>query len=201
MCLPPPGADEPPHPEPLLQALAELAELATLPDGVLRVRDGGDGRWGVTSVVSSGERDHQTSPCARCPWRKDAPLGAFPPQVYRDSASTSYDMAVTTFGCHASTPQQPKTCAGFLLRGAADNLAIRLHGRSYEDVHDGGVELYDSYRDMAVANGVDPGDPALARCRGERHGRAGADRQLPSIAPASAADPPPPHRSRNGSPR
>ncbi|GGL55109.1 DUF6283 family protein [Planomonospora parontospora] len=162
----------------LEQAVAELAEWAALPEGVVDFHDGGDGRWGVTTAVSR-DGEYQTSPCARCPWRKDAPLGAFPPEVYRHSASTTYDMSVHVFSCHACTAEQPKTCAGFLLRGAADNLAIRRRNHDYSDVHAGGAELYDSYRDMAIANGVDPDDPALAPCRGDRHGRAGADRTPP----------------------
>ena len=31
-------------------------------------------------------------------------------------------------------------------------------------VNDGGHELHENYRAMAVANGLDPADPALARC-------------------------------------
>jgi hypothetical protein len=40
-----------------------------------------------------------------------------------------------------------------------------ITGKYKDDVHDGGHDLHDSYRDMAVANGVDPDDPALGRCR------------------------------------
>ncbi|MFC6619509.1 DUF6283 family protein [Deinococcus radiophilus] len=32
-------------------------------------------------------------------------------------------------------------------------------------VHDGGHQLHDSYRAMAIANGVSPDDPVLADCR------------------------------------
>ncbi|MEU7004145.1 DUF6283 family protein [Nonomuraea sp. NPDC046570] len=62
-----------------------------------------------------GEPDHQRAPCARCPWRVDTPVGVFPAQVFRDSAATTYDLAVAPFGCHASDPNRPLTCAGFLL--------------------------------------------------------------------------------------
>lgn len=57
------------------------------------------------------------------------------------SAATTYDLAVATFGSHASDPSRPRTCAGFLLRGAADNLAIRMR-RS--DVHVGALVGNDS---------------------------------------------------------
>lgn len=103
-----------------------------------------------------------------CPWRLDATPGEYPPEVYRLSARTAYDQAMHTFGCHQSTPERPQDCAGFLLRNAEHNARVRLwktSGADLSDVHSD-VPLYDSYRDMAVANGVDPDDPALERCRG-----------------------------------
>ncbi|MGI5292809.1 DUF6283 family protein [Nonomuraea polychroma] len=153
-------------------AIAELAELSELPEGVVRVRDGANG-WGVTTIVTrkrdAEQRDHQEEPCRRCPWRKDAPTGAFPPEVFQHSATTSYDLAVSTFACHASSPGEPPlTCAGFLLRGAAHNLSIRLSSRDYSDVRTT-IELYSDYVDMAVANGVPADDPVLAPCRRDQY--------------------------------
>jgi hypothetical protein len=55
-----------------------------------------------------------------------------------------------------------------LLRGADNNLAVRMGyftGRLKGDVHDGGHELHNNYRAMAIANGVAADDPALAACR------------------------------------
>lgn len=92
---------------------------------VLMVRPAGDGKWGVVTIERRGT-DYRTEPCPRCPWRVDAPLNAFPPQVFRDSARTTYDLATHTFGCHGSSRSAPQICAGFLLRGASDNLAIRM---------------------------------------------------------------------------
>lgn len=114
---------------------------------------------------------YRRKPCAECPWRKDAPVGAFPPEAYRHSAETAHDLSNHQFSCHMSGANEPATCAGFLLRGAEDNLAVRMamfEGR-YDptQVHDGGVELYEGYRSMAIANGVPPDDPAIAHCRGE----------------------------------
>lgn len=135
---------------------------------ILGVHDGGDGVWGVTSLEGGGD-DFQTEPCARCPWRKHAPVGAFPAEAFRFSARTSYDMSDKVFGCHAAGSRRPKTCAGFLLRGAAHNLAIRLRLSrvDFSAVHSP-VELYDNYRAMAIANGVSPDDPALAACRDDQ---------------------------------
>ncbi|MFI6296808.1 DUF6283 family protein [Nonomuraea sp. NPDC050790] len=135
---------------------------------VVGVHDGGDGVWGVTSLIGGGD-GHQEHPCAQCPWRRDTPVGRFPAEVFRHSARTTYDLASEVFGCHMAGRDQPKTCAGFLLRGASDNLAIRMRLRrqDFSGVRSE-VELYDDYREMAVANGVDPADCALRSCRGDR---------------------------------
>lgn len=122
---------------------------------VLRVEGGGP------------NRPYRKEPCATCPWRKDA-VGEFPAEAFRISAHTAYDMSTVMFGCHSSGTKKPATCAGFLLRGAAHNLSARA-GRSLDyikdDVKDGGIALFDSYREMAIANGVAPEDQILQRCR------------------------------------
>nr|WP_255674514.1 DUF6283 family protein [Deinococcus sp. 6GRE01] len=112
-------------------------------------------------------------PCPRCPWRVDA-TGEFPAEAFRHSASTSYDMAESVFSCHEAGMEATRTCAGFLLRGADHNLAVRLgtlSGRyDLTAVTDGGHELHASYRAMAIANGVSPSDPILAPCRSRQNG-------------------------------
>ena len=40
-----------------------------------------------------------------------------------------------------------------------------MSGAIADDVSDGGHELHDNYREMAIANGVSPDDPSLAECR------------------------------------
>ena len=111
---------------------------------------------------------YRRQPCGGCPWRVDRP-GAFPPAAFRRLASTAYDMSRVSFVCHETSEAAPLVCAGFLLRGAAHHLAVRLHIAHGEvdpaALHDGGHELHGSFRDMAVANEVDPDDPALAACR------------------------------------
>jgi hypothetical protein len=123
-------------------------------------------------TVQGGNSGYRTSPCPTCPWRKDA-VGIFPAQAFRHSAHTAYDMAQETFACHAVGCQKPKTCAGFLLRGSQHNLSVRLmlsRGEiDLDTVSDGGIELFDSYADMAIANGVGKNDPILKPCRGEPH--------------------------------
>ncbi|HGO6104929.1 TPA: DUF6283 family protein [Burkholderia cepacia] len=73
-----------------------------------------------------------------------------------------------TFACHESGVRKPAMCAGFLLHGADHNLSVRIksiQGDRFDDVEDGGHQLYENYRAMAIANGVSPDDPVLAQCR------------------------------------
>ncbi len=132
---------------------------------VTQVRPAGPDHQVVT--VEGGKGAYRRKPCAKCPWRVDA-VGEFPAEAFRHSAETSYDMATHTFACHESGAQKPAMCAGFLLRGADHNLSVRLklvQGDSFGDVDDGGHELHENYRAMAVANGVAPDDPVLVACR------------------------------------
>lgn len=129
--------------------------------------------YGVTTVVSRGGGKHErcVKPCEQCPWREDVPTGIFPPEAYRTSAPTSYDMSERTFACHMSGASTPRTCAGFLIRHGHHNLSVRLSamtGRIHlDEVTDGGYPLYPSYREMAIANGVDADDPVLIAVRGD----------------------------------
>ena len=69
---------------------------------------------------------YRREPCEECPWRKDAPVGAFPAEAYRHSARTAFDSAQEKFSCHMSGTDKPQACAGFLLSNSANNLAVRL---------------------------------------------------------------------------
>lgn len=128
--------------------------------------------YGVVTITTKREGERHAfrrKPCSDCPWRRDAKIGAFPAEAYRHSAPTSYDQGMSTFACHQAGKDKPQTCAGFLLRNAEHSLQVRLDmmmGR-YDPslVSDDGIALYDSYREMAVANGVPPDDPIIAPCR------------------------------------
>jgi uncharacterized protein DUF6283 len=121
-------------------------------------------------VTIEGGNGHRYRPCGECPW-KVANAGTFPAEAFRVSAHTAYDAAMSTFACHEAGMENPKTCAGFLLRNAANSLAVRIavaRGRfDLDSLSDGGHELHDCYVDMAIANGVDPEDPVLAPCRAD----------------------------------
>lgn len=121
-------------------------------------------------TVEGGDGTYMRRPCAECPWRRDAPIGAFPAEAFRHSARTAYDAALSQFACHMSGVAAKATCAGFLLRNSRNNIGTRLalaSGRIDLREVSTDVELYDSYREMAEANGVAPDDPALAQCRGD----------------------------------
>lgn len=133
---------------------------------VTRVRPADDNNQVVT--VEGGRGLYRRSPCGGCPWRVDQ-TGSFPAEAFRHSAETAYDLSTHTFGCHESGTETPMICAGFLLRGADHNMAVRLKAMRGDidpsKVHDGGHELHDGYTAMAMANGVEADDPALWRCR------------------------------------
>lgn len=124
------------------------------------------------AVVSleSRNRGQCSSVCAECPWRRDRPVGVFPAEAFRHSANTARDGAWEMFACHMAGRDNPTTCAGFLLRNSAHNLAARLARMTRPAAFTGlreTVPLYDSYRDMAIANGVAVDDPALEHCRAD----------------------------------
>lgn len=120
-------------------------------------------------VLVQGDGGYQRKPCAECPWRKEN-AGSFPAEAFRISAHTAYDMDESGFGCHMTTPEKPITCAGFLLQNADNNFYVRLRVMrgdiDYEQISDDDADLWENYRAMAEANGVDPDDPVLAPCRG-----------------------------------
>lgn len=133
---------------------------------ITRVRRAGENHQVVT--VEGGKGNHRRQPCSDCPWRRDA-VGVFPAEAFRHSAPTAYDMSERSFACHQSGTRRPATCAGFLLKGSEHNLTARLKrmkGEIDDDaLTDGGHDLFDSYREMAEANGVPSDDPILTPCR------------------------------------
>lgn len=115
-------------------------------------------------TVHGGTGDYRRRPCGPCPW-KTSNTGTFPAEAFKHSAGTAYDLAVHKFACHEAGTDRPRTCAGFLLRGAEHNMAVRMAHIDPDTLDDGGHVLHAGYRSMAVANGVDPDDPVLRPCR------------------------------------
>lgn len=102
-------------------------------------------------------------PCAECPWRRDVPAGKFSAARFQQLAGTAYDLARKVFACHMSKEGAEVACAGFILQQGAHNLSLRMTLQSFEVSTD--VPLWSNYREMAIANGVRPRDPALGPCR------------------------------------
>jgi hypothetical protein len=135
------------------------------------------GKERITRVSPAGP-DHQVvqvtgpmigyrkTPCATCPWRVDQ-VGEFPAEAFRISADTAYDAAFETFACHRGGIKRALICAGFLLQNSMNNIGARLKGISGGPGCRSRFKLFDSYRAMAVANGVAPDDPMLAKCRAD----------------------------------
>lgn len=119
-------------------------------------------------TVEGGNGGYRRTPCSGCPWRVDQ-TGSFPAEAFGHSARTAYDLSGHKFGCHETGAERPVTCAGFLLRGAYHNMAVRMAcavGQiDLPQIHDGGNELHGDYRAMAIANGLDSSDPRLKECR------------------------------------
>ena len=119
-------------------------------------------------TVVGGDGKHCHIPCEQCPWRVDQ-TGKFPAEAFRISANTAYDQSFHVFGCHMAGKDRPATCAGFLLMNAVNNIGARLAAMRGDfnpnAISDGGLELHESYKAMAIANGVSLDDSALKMCR------------------------------------
>lgn len=121
-----------------------------------------------THKNDDGGMKFRKTPCRPCPWVIQN-AGMFPAKAFEHSARTAYDMSTHLFSCHESGVDKAKICAGFLLRGADHNLGIRMailnNKYHIDEVKVDDRELFDSYKDMAIANGVDEDHPALTPCR------------------------------------
>lgn len=107
---------------------------------------------------------HANIPCAECPWRTDLAVGKFPPERYVALAATAYDMGGTVFACHMSKDGGEFACAGFILQSSAHNFSCRMSRGTFDGVHSP-YPLFNSYRELAVANGVPEDHPALVGVR------------------------------------
>lgn len=121
-------------------------------------------------VTVAGCDGYRKTPCVECPWRRSN-AGSFPAQAYRISANCAEDGSMIKFGCHMNGATKAVSCAGFLLKNSTHNLGVRLSVSlkriDFSQISDGGADLFDSYREMAVANGVPENDPAISNCRGD----------------------------------
>jgi hypothetical protein len=99
------------------------------------------------------------TPCAACPWRKDVPVGKFPPERFIRLQNTVQQGFNPVFACHQSPEGKEAVCAGYLLVDGDQNFAVRIaaiEGRFKPRELSSPYPLYGSYTEMAVANGCSP---------------------------------------------
>lgn len=136
------------------------------------------GRRHQVLTLNGSNKLFRRAPCATCPWRRDA-IGEFPAEAFRHSACTGADgahfspEAMHTFACHESGSKKSAVCAGYILQNHAAigwRIAVTRGEFDPKMVSADGLDLFDSYYEMAVANGVPADDPAIASCRPWRSG-------------------------------
>jgi hypothetical protein len=158
--------------------LERLRELATVEDetpasaskpDVLDRCDLGAGHT-VTTLRTEGIACYpvRRAPCEKCPWRLDR-VGGFPQDSFRLSADTAYEGSERVFACHMAGEDKPQVCAGsFLSTGTRHNAALQ-RAAALGEIDPASVRsevpLFESYRAMSIANGVDPNDLAIEPCR------------------------------------
>lgn len=123
------------------------------------------------------ERKHPKTPCADCPYRRDAPRRHWHDEEFakvRDAQRAERQGGMgggRVFACHKHIKLDPKDrgwCAGWALQQRADNvpsipLRIMLMDRetaqAFRDLDPAGLDLYDSVDEMLEANSeADDGD-------------------------------------------
>lgn len=101
-----------------------------------------------------------TTPCAKCPYRKDAPLALWSADEFKQLLATESDMIGAVYGCHNN---DATVCRGWFLdqreRGfpsIALRMALATHNVSAETIDavkaPDGVELFPDVHTMAKAN-------------------------------------------------
>lgn len=131
--------------------------------------------------------------CAECPWRKDVPTGRFPPERYINLADTCSDGdgLKPIFACHKTDDGKEQACVGYLLVEGYSNIVVRLassrNSFNPEELESLGP-LYDSFEELAIANGV-PRRMLNWRRRQPPRGVAGHIGQLPKTRAKKGACP------------
>lgn len=110
--------------------------------------------------------ERHLSPCAKCPYRTDAPLKLWHVSEFENLLRQDADeVGGHIFGCHndgKKAKAQQRPCVGWLLdqrRRGTPSIQLRVAltkpeaAEAYERVHADGLSLYPSIADMAKANG------------------------------------------------
>jgi len=105
--------------------------------------------------------DHPKEPCEKCPYKVDSDIGLWAKEHYESVLKNDHQFG-NLFLCHKDKVNRVKLCAGWLLdqknRGIP-NLHLRMACfsdpsvlKAFDNVSDGGHEMYDSAREMAEFN-------------------------------------------------
>lgn len=99
----------------------------------------------------------RTETCAECPWRRDVAVGRFPPERYVSLRETCTQGFNNLFACHKTAEGHETVCVGYLLVDGLNNFRVRLaviRGQYDPKTLKASGPLYDSFQEMAMANGV-----------------------------------------------
>jgi Family of unknown function (DUF6283) len=122
--------------------------------------------------------ESEPKPCAKCPYRKDAPLELWSPEEFQNVLEQDKAMVGHVFGCHKHIKRKlageaTPLCAGWVLdqlKRDLPSIALRLliaksdnPQQSFDQlqsVSSDGLDMYETIEDMCAANGVeDDQDP------------------------------------------
>ena len=97
--------------------------------------------------------------CPDCPWRTDAPPGAFPASRYEDLFRSCVAEEGAIMACHHTSEGAEAACVGFLA-AEGENLALPRLMRSQGEWDPAELELApcpqcETFGAMAAANGAD----------------------------------------------
>lgn len=95
--------------------------------------------------------------CDECPWRKDVPVGRFAPERFVQLRKTVEQGFGPLFACHKTHEGSDETCVGYLLVDGENNFNVRFaasQGRLHFEELEAAGPLYESFEEMARANGV-----------------------------------------------
>ncbi len=110
--------------------------------------------------------DPAPSPCEKCPYRLDAPVGLWSPREFRDLVAADRDPFGALYACHK---QNGQVCGGWLANQRERDfpsvaLRLRMHFRPEvvgpaTAAHDGGHPCFPTIEAMCRANGVPVREP------------------------------------------
>ena len=99
-------------------------------------------------------------PCDNCPWRRDAPVGYWDPEHFRDIWRNCQDDGMSLMLCHKSRLDEDikVPCAGAILVLGFASIGIRIATMrgTIDPAEYGadGLELYSTFAEMLEANGI-----------------------------------------------